>query len=63
MSKLSVRYDRPDKLGKAEIYVSVFEARDIYKFSIRDQGSGTRMDLLEDVQIVCHLPSKTLGSA
>ena len=53
---LSLRYDRPDELGKAEIYVSVFEAREIHKFSFRDQGPGTRVNCVEDVQIACPFP-------
>lgn len=53
---LSMRYDRPDLLGLAEIYVPVFEARDIHKFSFRDQGPGTQVDYVEDVQIACPSP-------
>ncbi|MGI9341819.1 MAG: hypothetical protein ACR2QV_03155 [Gammaproteobacteria bacterium] len=52
----SVRYDAPGPNGRAEIYVPVFEGRDIHKFSFRPQGPGTKVDCVDDVQIACPVP-------
>jgi hypothetical protein len=52
----AVRYDRPHNGGAAEIYVPVFEARDIHVFSYRPQGPWTRVSCVEDEVLACSAP-------
>lgn len=52
----SIRYDGPGADARAEIYVPVFEGREIHKFSFRPQGSMTQVDCVDDVQVACPAP-------
>ena len=37
---IAVRYDRPGNAGRAELYIPVFEAKDIHVFSFRTPTGG-----------------------
>ena len=47
------RYDRPGRDGRAEIYVPVFEARQIHVFSFRKQRGAERVRCPADVTLAC----------
>jgi hypothetical protein len=47
------RYDRPGPLGLAELYIPVFEARDIHVLSFRPVADSAPMGCPADVPIAC----------
>jgi hypothetical protein len=47
------RYDRPGRDGKAEIYVPVFEARQIHVFSFREARGGAPVRCPADTKPTC----------
>ncbi len=53
---VAVRYDRPHLLGFAEIYVPVFEGRDIHAFSFRPTCGATRVECPADETLSCPAP-------
>lgn len=52
----AVRYDGPQGHGFAEIYVPVFEARDIHVFTYRPQGPWARVSCPADELLACVAP-------
>jgi hypothetical protein len=50
------RYDRPGPDGRAEIYVPVFEARQIHVFSFRKSRGAERVRCPADVTLACPAP-------
>ncbi len=54
---VSWRYDRDWAWGSyAEIYIPVFEGRDIHRISFRDQGEGSQVVCPADGQLACPVP-------
>ncbi|MEL7368212.1 MAG: hypothetical protein AAFN74_04815, partial [Myxococcota bacterium] len=51
-----VRYDRPGPFGLAEIYIPVFEGRDIHVLSYRRGRAQQRIDCPVDESIACSTP-------
>ena len=52
----AVRYDGANGNGFAEIYVPVFEARDIHVFTYRPQGPSDRVSCPADALLACVAP-------
>ena len=53
---LAWRYDRPGPDGKAELYIPVFEARQVHIFSFRKGRRADRVRCPADVTIACPAP-------
>lgn len=54
----AVRHDGAHANGFAEIYVPVFEARDIHVFTYRPQGPAARVSCVADDVLACVAPSQ-----
>ena len=52
---VAVRYDRPGRFGWAEIYIPVFEGRDVHVLSFRPGRRRTRVDCPVDESLACPL--------
>lgn len=53
---LAWRYDRPGEDGMAELYIPVFEARQVHIFSFRKGKRGDRVQCPADVTLACPAP-------
>ena len=53
---LAWRYDRPGKDGMAELYIPVFEARQVHIFSFRKGKRANRVRCPTDITIACPAP-------
>ena len=53
IGSVAVRYDRPGKGGKAEIYIPVFEGREIHVLSFRKGRRKDRVQCVPDVTVEC----------